>query len=197
GARGAIAIELVDRRIACAALACLLGALLRLVALLRRRLLHRIPATIVVLLPAVAGVAVDVSVAAGVDVAAAGARDAGIPARSAARDRLAAAASARRTRCRTSGAIGHARGLRPLVAALNRGRAPAPVAAGARLRARVRPGARVVRFGDAARAIWTPGCRPSRVCPRPRVVTRGHAGAAVRSVPRRTATVDAGPRVVP
>src|SRR5207247_2419966 len=83
GARRGIAIELRVRR-----------ALLRLLTLLRRGLLRVVPPAVVVLLPAAAFLfPVDVAVVSGIDVAAAGPRNAARSLSAPARDGFAAAAA--------------------------------------------------------------------------------------------------------
>src|SRR5262249_22404009 len=146
------------------------GALLRLLALFRRRL-NGIPAAVVVLLPASALIPVHVAVAPGIHVAASRACHAGSSARSAPRDRFAAAAALRRSRRRTRHAVGDARRACPLIASLDGGLAPTTVDA------RTLPR------------------RPDGTGPR--VVSSSRATRAIRSVRRRAASIGSGPRVVP
>src|SRR5262249_45458391 len=143
-----------------------------------------VPASVVVLLPTAALVAVDVAVAAGVHVAAAGAHHAGVVAGSGpvASDGRAALARARRARGRARRAVRRARGLRPLVAALHPGRAPAAVDVRALARLAVGARARVVGLSVPARTVRAPGRGAARVGAGARVVAGADARAAVRAV---------------
>src|SRR6185436_16323304 len=166
-------------------------------AVARSRPLGRAPRSAVVLLPAAILAPVDVAVAPGVHVAAAGSHHAAAALRPGARDRRTAAAAARRARRRAGGAVGDACRLRPLIAALHRGRPPAPVHARTLLRASVCTGAWVVGGGRSARAPGSPRDGAAGIHTRGRVVARADTGAAVRPVHRCAPAVAAGPRVVP
>src|SRR5262249_41749011 len=117
-----------------------------------------VPAAVLVRLPAATLIAIDIAVAARVEIAARGARGKGVALRTATSDCRSTVDLCHSTGCPGS-PVRHARRIGPLIASLHRGRAPAPVDTRALSCGAVRSRPRVVRFCGGARPV-RPGCSP-------------------------------------